>query len=92
MPKHNASKTIAETGKRVPKSQSNSAPIAEEGVKDSSDFSKLMSALMGDVLNGRISTDVANATCNAGGKMLKCIEMQYKYGSRTKKAAKLLLG
>lgn len=41
-----------------------------------------MSALMSDVIEGRITTDVANAACNAGGKLLKVVEMQYRYGKQ----------
>ena len=40
-----------------------------------------MSALMSDVIQGRITPQVANATCNAGGKLLKVVEMQYRYPS-----------
>lgn len=58
-----------------------SARIAADGITSSNNFGKLMSAIISDVLNNRISTDVANAACNAGGKMLKCIELRFKYGS-----------
>lgn len=37
---------------------------------------------MSDVLDGSVSTDVANAACNAGGKLLKVVEMQYRYGAK----------
>jgi hypothetical protein len=40
-----------------------------------------MSALMGDLIAGRVTPNVGNATCNAGGKLLKVVEMQYKYGT-----------
>jgi hypothetical protein len=39
----------------------------------------LMSALMTDLLNGSITPGIGNATCNAGGKLLKgahCRERQ----------------
>lgn len=36
---------------------------------------------MSDVLEGAISPNVANATVNAGGKLLKVVEMQYRYGT-----------
>ncbi len=41
-----------------------------------------MSALMSDVIEQRVSTDVANAVCNAGGKLLQVVTMQYKYGKQ----------
>jgi hypothetical protein len=40
-----------------------------------------MSALMSDVIDGSITPIVANSAVNAGGKLLKVVEMQYKYGS-----------
>lgn len=39
-----------------------------------------MSCLIADVLTGTISTSVSNAAVNASGKLLKAVEMQYKYG------------
>lgn len=36
---------------------------------------------MSDVIEGAISPNVANATVNAGGKLLKVVEMQYRYGT-----------
>lgn len=43
-----------------------------------------MSAMMGDLMEGRVSPSVGNAAVNAGGKLLKVVEMQYKYGEPTK--------
>ncbi|MDE2104457.1 MAG: hypothetical protein KGL39_44895 [Patescibacteria group bacterium] len=37
---------------------------------------------MSDLIAGRVTPQVGNATCNAGGKLLKIVEMQYKYGTR----------
>jgi hypothetical protein len=42
----------------------------------------MMSALMADLISGRVSPETGAAACNAGGKMLKVVEMQYKYGPR----------
>ncbi len=41
-----------------------------------------MSALMSDLIEDRIDARTANAVCNAGGKLLKVVEMQHKYGSK----------
>ncbi len=60
-----------------------SLPVAAAGVKTGAQFAQLMSSLMSDVIEGRISPDIANSACNAGGKLLKVIEMQHKYGSQT---------
>jgi hypothetical protein len=40
-----------------------------------------MSALMTDVISGKLSPEVTNAACNAGGKLLKMVELEYKYAS-----------
>ena len=41
----------------------------------------LMSGLMSDLIDGRVTPQVGNAVCNAGGKLLKVVEMQHKYGT-----------
>lgn len=41
-----------------------------------------MSALMSDIIEGRVTPGVGNAACNAGGKLLKVVEMQAKYGHK----------
>lgn len=33
-----------------------------------------------DLIDGAITPQVGNAAVNAGGKLLKVVEMQYKYG------------
>jgi len=40
-----------------------------------------MSALMTDVIRGSISPEVTNAACNAGGKLLKMVELEHRYAS-----------
>lgn len=58
-----------------------SLDIAKAGVKTGADFAALMSALMSDVIENSISPGVANAAVNAGGKLLKVVELQLKYGT-----------
>jgi hypothetical protein len=36
---------------------------------------------MSDLIDGRITPAIGNATCNAGGKLLKVVELQHKYGT-----------
>ncbi len=60
--------------------QPRSAVFAENGVRTDAEFAGMMSALMSDVLQGRITPSVCNAATNAGGKLLKVVEMQQKYG------------
>ena len=56
--------------------------VANKGITTGSDFAAFMSLLMGDLVAGNISPVVANAACNAGGKLLKVVEMGYKYGNK----------
>lgn len=63
-----------------------SLPIARKGVKTAGEFAQLMSALMSDLIDGRVTAEIGNATCNAGGKLLKVVEMQQKF-SQTKQLA-----
>lgn len=73
-----------------------SLKIAERGIKTSHDFADLMSALMSDLIDGRVAPNVGNSTCNAGGKLLRVVELQYKYGTAspdgTKKSLVLAVG
>lgn len=41
-----------------------------------------MSALMSDLIEGKVQPQVANAVCNAGGKLLKVVEMEFKYARK----------
>jgi len=65
--------------------------IAEKGILTGADFAGLMSALMSDLIDGRVTPNVGNATCNAGGKLLKVVEMQYKYGTKGQGQEKKLI-
>jgi len=52
----------------------------------------MMSALMSDVIEGAVTPQVAMATVNAGGKLLKVVELTLKYGSsNTDGSAKTLV-
>jgi len=55
--------------------------IAQSGIRTATDFAQMMSALMSDLIDGRVAPNVGNATCNAGGKLLRVVELQYKYGT-----------
>jgi hypothetical protein len=59
-----------------------SLSIANAGIRTGNDFAGLMSALMSDLIDGRVTPSIGNATCNAGGKLLKVVEMQYRYGTQ----------
>ena len=61
--------------------EASSLKLAERGVQSSGDFRNLMSALMTDVIRGSLSPEVTNAACNAGGKLLKMVELEYKFST-----------
>ena len=69
-------KTKAKGSKTVPQS----LQVAAGGVKTGTDFANLMSTLMTDLIAGKVTPQVGNAVCNAGGKLLKIVEMKHKYG------------
>lgn len=62
--------------------QSRSLGIATRGIRTSRDFRDFMSALMSDVISGAVTPNVTNAACNAGGKMLKMVDLEYKYATK----------
>ena len=57
-----------------------SISIASNGIKTGDQFAGFMSALIGDIMEGRVTPQVANAAINAGGKLLKVVDMQARYG------------
>lgn len=75
--------TVAQCEEIPAKPVSRAVAIISAGdVKSGSKFAELMSALMSDLVLGAMTPDVGNATCNAGGKLLKVVEMQHKYGPK----------
>ena len=69
------SKTIS------PRAIPQSISIASQGINTTLELAKLMSALISDLAEDRISTQVANAICNASGRLLKVAEIQFKFGT-----------
>lgn len=62
-------------------SEPRSLAIAEAGISTGNDFARCMSALMSDIIASRVTPQVGNAVCSAGGKLLKVVELQLRYGS-----------
>lgn len=54
--------------------------VFQKGIRTGRDFANGMAALMSDIIDGRVTPAVGNAACNAGGKLLKVVEMEQKYG------------
>lgn len=79
-----ANRSLSPTDGENPPSTAKSKPrclqVAKRGIQTGGEFAKMMAALMSDVIEGKIPPQVANATVNAGGKLLKVVEMQLKYG------------
>ena len=63
------------------KSRPRSLETSERGIRTGADFATFMSSLISDIIARRVTPEVGNAACNAGGKLLKVVEMQYKFGS-----------
>ena len=59
-----------------------SLALFEKGITTGHDFAAGMSALMSDVISGSVTPQIANAVCNAGGKLLKVVEMSHRWGKR----------
>lgn len=68
-----------------------SLAIAAEGVSTGHDFANLMSALMCDLIDDRIEPKVSNAVCNAGGKLLRIVELQMRHGTADESTARKTL-
>src|SRR6185436_21132709 len=57
-----------------------SLAVAEAGINTGLQFARFMSSLMTDVIAGAVPPGTCNAACNAGGKLLRVIELQVRYG------------
>jgi hypothetical protein len=64
--------------------------IAARGITTGHDFANFMSALMSDLISGTVAPNVGNAACNAGGKLLKAVEMQMRHGTANAQGQKVL--
>jgi hypothetical protein len=73
----------ADVGVESPAGPPRCLAIAEKGIRTGSDYAAFMSTLMTDLVLGQISPQAGNAAVNAGGKLLKVVEMQYRFGQPT---------
>ena len=62
------------------RSKPRSLAVSERGIRSGAQFADFMSCLISDIVARRLTPEVGNAACNAGSKLLKVVEMQYKYG------------
>lgn len=56
--------------------------IAQGGLTTAGTFARFMSALISDLIEGTVSSQIGNAAVNAGGKLLKVVEMEHRYGGK----------
>lgn len=73
--------SAVENGKAAtPPTLARSYHIARGDLKSGPEFANLLSALISDVVLGKLAPPVLTATCNGVGKLLKMVELQHKYG------------
>ncbi len=63
-----------------PRPKAKSLEIFDKGILNSRDFARGMSALMSDLITNAVTPQIGNAVVNAGGKLLKIVELEHKYG------------
>ena len=64
----------------IEKDTPRSVVLAEKGINTGAEFASVMSALLSDTIAGRVDPQISNAACNISGKLLKVVELQFKYG------------
>jgi hypothetical protein len=74
------STTVANSEKGRSRHAARVFAVAGKPITLGPEFAEFMSAIMSDVVLGDISPDICNASCNAGGKLLKYAELCMKYG------------
>lgn len=55
-----------------------SLAVAEKGIRTSNDLANLMSALMSDIVEGRVTPRASRAICKAAGQLLNLGEIRHK--------------
>ncbi len=80
MSKSSKSATSTSQKDNTPATEATSIQLARRGITTSRDFACVMSALVCDLLEGKVAPNVGNSVCNAGGKLLKLADMQQKFG------------
>jgi hypothetical protein len=80
MAKATGGKSSAEEDKGLAQ-QSRASEITRRGVRTGDDLANLLSALLSDLIDGKVSPQVVNSECNLAGKLLKLVEMQYRHAN-----------
>lgn len=83
--------SATEVNQKDSQGEPRSLHISERGIRTGTDFANMMSALMSDIIAGRVTPQVGNAACNAGGKLLKIVEMQHQFGKPNTSGSKEII-
>lgn len=75
----------AESEAEVVSARPKSLAVAAGGIRTTADFADFMSTLMTDVVDGRVTPAICNAACNAGGKLLRIVELQMRHEAHGKR-------
>ena len=70
---------------------SRSVKVARGGITNSREFTDLFSGLIADLAEQLVTASIANAMCNAGGKILKMVELEIRHGQQVPGATRRLL-
>lgn len=62
--------------------KSKSLAVINHGVTNSLQARDLMLAIASDLITGALAANVGSGVCNAIGKLLKIVEMEFKYGPK----------
>lgn len=62
--------------------ESRAIKVARDGIDNSRQFTNLFSGLIADLAEQKVTASIANAMCNAGGKILKMVELEIRYGQQ----------
>lgn len=79
------------TTQQAQKNTPRSLALSAKGIQTGADFAALMSAVMSDMIQGTLDPRIGNGVCNAGAKLLKVVEMQYRYGQKVEGTAERVL-
>jgi hypothetical protein len=58
-----------------------SVQIASRGIRTDRDAANFQSALLGDLMTGRVKEKTSNAACNVMGKLLKIQDLSQRYAA-----------
>lgn len=82
---HKRNKSAAGTHKKIYARSSGAARVARKGITSSSDAKQLVMALIRDILDDKVPTTQANSAINAVGRLVRLVELEFRYGGKSRK-------